>query len=82
MCYVLCKQNGFCTGKNLPLHLHPFLLQIVFKEYKCGMNVNLLPSTTTLCVRFLEPISGMRNVSVNDSSGITDIVGVASCGEA
>ena len=27
--YVLCKQYGFCVGKNLTLPLPPFLLQIL-----------------------------------------------------
>ena len=44
--YVQCKQFGFFTGENLPLHLPRFLLQFVFEEDKCGMNAKLHLSST------------------------------------
>ena len=63
--YVLYKLYGFCVAKHLPLHLPPFLLQIVFKEDKCGMYAKLHFCTTSLCIDLSEILPLVRGKSVS-----------------
>ena len=55
--YVLCKQHGFCTGKNLSPHLPLFPLQIVFDDKKQGRSAKFYPCTTILYIDLLENLS-------------------------
>ena len=81
--YVQCKQYGFFAGENLPPHLPHFLLQIVFEEDKCGMNVKLRTSLyyASMHRTIGKHTFGTRKVGVNDPTGIAHIAGVASYSE-
>ena len=55
MSYVTADVNNADSAKQkFLLHFTLFLLRIVSKEHMCGMNVNLYPCTTLLCLKFTE----------------------------
>ena len=47
--YTVCPQYGFRTGEKGITVSCPFIMS---NEEKCGMNVNMYPCTTLLCLKF------------------------------